>query len=334
MMSELRQNPGSEQHSHEEQKLSGINRFFVWCLYGLFWLIGLLPFWFLYHVLGNVIYFLIYRVARYRTGVVRSNLRSSFPEKTDRELKSIERKYYVHLAELFVDTIDLTSMSHKRMLQRMKFENEQEYRNETYGKRCIAALGHYGSWEMFGIYAINDLPGMQLVGIYRPLHNRVMDEFYKKMRRRTGMKTVSMKIVLKFIVRNIREDGMPFVLGMIADQTPRSFGFHNWIDFLNHPTGFYRGVDQLAVRFGMPVYFVHISKLSKSHYSGRLENIYDGTEKVGEDVITTRYAAKLEAMIRERPELWMWSHKRWKHTPESVELERNEQKGLIEKQEK
>lgn len=315
---------------HDECKLSTRTYIGSKCIYAICWLIGLLPFWFLYYVLANIIYFVIYRIVRYRIGVVRSNLKSSFPEKSAEELKAIERKYYGYLSEIFVDTIDITSISRRQAKKRLIIENEERHRAEVRDKSWIAALGHYGSWEMFGFYAINDnTHDSQSVGVYRPLHNKAMDEFYKKVRSRFGMKTVSMKVILKFLARNRAENGVPLALGMIADQTPRSFGFNHWIDFLNHPTGFYRGIDQIATRLGMPVYFVHIERVSKSHYKARFELIYDGVEKVEEDEVTVRYAAKLEQMIKERPEFWMWSHKRWKHTPDSVEKERLERETLI-----
>ena len=88
-------------------------------LYGFFGAIGLLPWWILYYPLAELIYVLLYYVVRYRVRVTRSNLTQAFPEKSRSDLRRLERKYYRQLAEVFVDTIDLTSISPRALRRRM-----------------------------------------------------------------------------------------------------------------------------------------------------------------------------------------------------------------------
>ncbi len=287
--------------------------------------VGCLPYGFLYHVLAPLIYVTIYYVARYRIRVTRTNLANSFPEKAEAELRRIERRYYRHLAEVFVDTIALIDMSGKELKRRMVIIGEAEHRREVKGKDWIAALAHYGSWEYFAAYALGDDPESESLGVYRPLHDEVFDMFYHRLRSRFGLQPVSMGLLLRYIVRRRASGGKKMGIGMIADQTPPFFEITHWFDFLHQPTAFFWGVERIALRFGMPVYFLHVRKVRRAHYEAHFEEIYDGKEHVAEYEITTRYARKLEAMIQECPELWMWSHKRWKHTPATLNIEINKQ---------
>ena len=78
-------------------------------------------------------------------------------------------------------------------------------------------------------------------------------------------------------------------------------------------TPFFSGIEKMALKLKMPVYFMHVRKVAPRHYEAEFKLVYDGVEPVAEHQITERYIALLEAMIRESPELWMWSHRRWKH---------------------
>jgi KDO2-lipid IV(A) lauroyltransferase len=116
---------------------------------------------------------------------------------------------------------------------------------------------------------------------------------------------------MRYVIDSVRK-GRQICLGLIADQSPRAGDKPNWVTFFGQQTDFYIGPEKIAVRFKMPVYFVHIRKCARARYSVCFEMIYDGVETVTEGEITQRYAARLEDMIREAPWLWMWSHRRWK----------------------
>lgn len=300
--------------------LSLITRLRYYGLYYLSRIVGLLPAWFLYYPLVEALYFLLYYLVRYRVKVTRQNLTNSFPERGQKELRSIERKYYRHLAELFIDTIDLSGITAKQLRKRMVITNEAEQRREVPGIDWIAGLAHYGSWEYFMVYSLNEGADREVVGVYKSLHDKSVDLFYRRIRSRFGT-PVSMSVFLRHLLNN-RKKGIKTSVGLIADQSPPWFEIDYWYDFLGQPTPFYKGMETMALRFGMPVYFLHLDKVKRAHYTGWFECIYDGKEEVAPHEITKRYVAKLEEMIRERPELWMWSHKRWKHNPNPEQLAR------------
>ncbi len=281
-------------------------------LLGLCRAVGSLPDAVLYGGIGRLLYRLLYRVVRYRVKVVRSNLSHAFPEKGREELRRIERDFYRHLSEVFIDTISLSSISAGEMRERLQIDGLDEHLAQTAGRPWIAMMAHYGSWEYFGAYQLYDTAS-QVIGVYHPLHDKAFDNYYHTVRSRFGLLPVSKKELVRFCLRHRGGyEGRPLIFGMIADQRPPREEHRREFGFLNRPTHFYMGSDWLARRFALPVYFMQVRKCGRAHYRVRFQRIYDGTEPVEEGVITQRYIDLLEQMIRRTPHLWMWSHRRWK----------------------
>ncbi|MEG0814882.1 MAG: lysophospholipid acyltransferase family protein [Mucinivorans sp.] len=279
----------------------------------LFYLVCLLPRR-AQNSMSSLFYWVLYRVVHYRVKVVRSNLENSFPEKSEAERMEIERKFYHHLADVFLETILLATMSAKEIKKRIEFINVEQIERYTAGRSWIAAMAHYGSWEYtisWGLHSKHD----KVLAVYRPLVDKGFDRYFRRTRSRFGVDPVAMESVARELVR-YNATGTKVTLALIADQNPPRVS-PNWLNFLGQPTLFFNGMEKLAHKFQMPVAFMHVDKFDNGHYKAWMEVIYDGNEKLPDGEITRRYAAKLEEMIRERPELWMWSHRRWKHVPPS-----------------
>lgn len=278
---------------------------------------GLLPGWIRYGVFGALVYFILYKAIGYRVEVVRTNLRNSFPEKSDEQRRVIERNFYRHLAEVFIDTISLASMSRRKILSRMQYRNVESHEASLEGRSWFAAMSHFGSWELTINYAM--LSDHRLLAVYRPLHNDVMERFYCHIRARFGTKPVAMNDILKEVIKSNARGAQPAAVAMIADQTPPIHEIKHWYRFLEQDTPFFSGMEKMAVKFRMPIYFTYVRQTAPHKYEAEFRLIYDGLESVEEHEITQRYVASLEEMIRETPHLWMWSHKRWKHKPPTVQ---------------
>lgn len=278
------------------------------------WLFAVMPYWFKYYVVENLLYFLLCYVLRYRRKVVWRNLRNSFPEKSERELAEICRRFYRTLAELFVDTINMAHMSADKARTVLTVKGLEEHRAAVKGRDWIALTAHYGCWEYCSYWGLYE-PSQMLVAVYHPLRSVVMERFYQRLRNYENSTTVAMKECLRFYLRN-REtgiDGKNLVMGLIADQNPPRRPDSHWFRFLNQDTIFFDGGEKLALRCHLPVYFVRMERLQRGRYQMSFELLYDGEEVVAPNEITERYVRRLEAVIVERPELWIWSHRRWKH---------------------
>lgn len=283
-------------------------------LYPLAWCLGKLPYK-VQFLFSDLVRWVLYGVVRYRREVVRTNLRNSFPEKSEQERKQIERAFYKHLADVFIETLSLASVSEHQIRQRMKYLNMDDLMRWTGGRSWISAMAHYGSWEYttnFDLYKTHD----NALAVYRPLTNKGADRFYHRIRSRFGVIPIAMHDVGREMMRRKRENSH-VTLALIADQTPGWPEIQNWTLFLGQWTPFFMGMEKLALKFHMPVVFLDVHKVRRGYYEARFDLIYDGDEAVDEGEITRRYAERLEQMIRTRPELWMWSHRRWKHSLEN-----------------
>lgn len=280
-------------------------------VYPLAYLVGILPYR-MQFVLADIIYIVLYKLVGYRVKTVRENLLIAFPEKSDAERKEIERKFYRHLSDVFIETLSMAAVGRGQIKRRLIYTNLDEVERWTVGRSWLSAMGHYGSWE----YTINFrsvYPHVdEVLAVYRPLHNQGVDKYYHKVRSRFGVTPVPMKKVGREIVCYERE-GKKVAVALIADQTPKRHEIQNWTLFFDRWTPFFLGMEKLAVKLHIPVLFLHMEKVGRGYYQGRFELIYDGREEVAEGEITRRYAERLEKMIRNQPQLWMWSHRRWKH---------------------
>ena len=273
-----------------------------------------MPYWFKYYVVENLIFVLLRYCLRYRMKVVKTNLRNSFPEKDERELAVIRRRFYRTLAEIFVDTINLAGLTPEKGRSLLTVKGLEEQKERVGGRDWIAMTAHFGCWEYCSFWGLYD-PTQIVVAVYHPLRSRIVEAFYQRLRNGDYATTVAMKESLRFYLRNRAGGigGRNLVMGLIADQNPPRRPDSRWFRFLNQDTIFFDGGEKLALRCKLPVYFVKMNRLRRGRYEMSFELIYDGKEEVAEYEITQRYVRMLEAEIRRRPELWMWSHRRWKH---------------------
>ena len=273
-----------------------------------------MPYWFKYYVVENLIFVLLRYCLRYRMKVVKTNLRNSCPEKDERELAVIRRRFYRTLAEIFVDTINLAGLTPEKGRSLLTVKGLEEQKERVGGRDWIAMTAHFGCWEYCSFWGLYD-PTQIVVAVYHPLRSRIVEAFYQRLRNGDYATTVAMKESLRFYLRNRAGGigGRNLVMGLIADQNPPRRPDSRWFRFLNQDTIFFDGGEKLALRCQLPVYFVKMERLRRGRYEMSFELIYDGKEEVAEYEITQRYVRMLEAEIRRRPELWMWSHRRWKH---------------------
>ena len=286
---------------------------FSYILYGLVWLISFLPFRVLY-IIADINYVLLYYVSRYRREVVRTNLCNSFPEKSLKEIVAIERKYYKHMADLSVELYKLWHMSEAAIRKRCVFRNTelpQKYFDE--GRSVIGVLGHYGNWEWMSSYSLWMPREFDFFTLYKPLHNAVADKMMIRLRSRFGAKPVPKNDILRRIVENKR-NGRLFLAGFIGDQTPNRANLNFWMEFLNQDTPILVGTEKIARKFGLPVISLKMRKVRRGYYEVDFVDVCSDPGQLEPGELTRIHTRLLERYIREVPELWLWSHKRWKHT--------------------
>jgi KDO2-lipid IV(A) lauroyltransferase len=279
--------------------------------YGVNWIITLLPLTVLY-VFADLLYYILYYFPSYRRKVVETNLRKSFPEKTEEERKIIERKFYRHLADLFVETLKLTHMSKREQRKRYTYSNLSVIDKLREEKRdIIAIVGHYNNWEWPTL--LPHYLNYKTIIIYKPLQNKYFNNFVNYQRSKHGIVLTPTSQIIREII-NYRLNKINTLSVFISDQIPAKSDIKYWTTFLNQDTAVFTGAGKIASKYDMAIVFFHIQKVKRGHYNLDIELLIDHTKGLSENDITEVHVRRLEEIINNKPEYWIWSHRRWKHS--------------------
>jgi KDO2-lipid IV(A) lauroyltransferase len=283
-------------------------------VFSFLYLVSLLPFWVLF-LIADGIYIILYYITGYRRKVVYDNLRKSFPNKTVSEIKAIEKKYYKYLGDLIVETIKMITISKKQVLRRIHLTNPElitQYHNN--GRSLIAAVGHYCNWELC-VLRFSLIPEYQKIMVYKPLQDAESDKYYLNVRSRFGVTLVPMRSTLRKLTELRRS--LTFTV-LAADQTPVRHETQYYTQFLNQQTAVFEGIEKMAIMFNSAIVFGKIKRLKRGFYEYKFVPMVDEPKQTKTYEITNLYLRTLEEMINDEPQYWLWSHRRWKFTPEGM----------------
>lgn len=284
--------------------------------------ISLLPLWVLY-IFTDFFYLLLITIVPYRRSVVRENIKKSFPELSNRQRKSIERKFYHHFSDLLAEAVKNLSISKMQLKKRIHVLNRDAI-DQLYiqGKSVIFVGGHYNNWEWV-ICAQNFLFAHQAIGIGMPMTNSFWDKKINQRRSRFGMKIVNAKTFKHLLVE---QKNNPVSLLVLADQSPGDSLKSYWMKFLNQDTPIAFGAEQIAHEYNYSVVYLHMKKAKRGYYNVVFELITNDPKSEEYGKITETHVASLENDITIEPAFWIWSHKRWKREiPVNLEKLRKDQ---------
>ncbi len=284
-------------------------------LSGTFRGLGALP-WPMLRGVSSFVAWLAHSVVKYRVKICRDNIRTSFPEMSDAEVDKTVKGFYHFLADYFIETVKLGTMSASEMRRRMKFENIEEVNDDLRaGNNVSIFLGHFCNWEWVSTMPLwLDLStGAIPCQIYHPLSNVAADEVFGAIRSRFGATNLPMATSAKTLLE-MSAKKIPSITGYIADQTPSRSSIHHWIPFLNHDTPVFTGAEKISRRIHAAAYYLDMRRPKRNEYIGRFVKISPDVAAEPENKVTDTYFQMLEASIRQSPPLWLWTHRRWKYT--------------------
>lgn len=288
-----------------------MERIGFYIFYGINWLITLLPLRILY-LFSDILFLVLYYFPSYRRKIVADNLRKSFPEKSDLEIKKITKKFYRHFSDLFIETLKLTHLSNKELKKRMVVRNA-DLLDKFYdtGRDISAVYSHFNNWEWVGaVFSL--FTRYKTVAVYKPMQNIFFDRFINNLRTKNGAGIIPMDKIARKIIEN-RSMNIRTLYGFLADQTPAKIYIQHYTDFLNQETPVFLGVEKLAKKYDMPVVFINVRKLKRGYYDLTIELLFESTAGLPEFCVTEKHVKRLEELIRENPEYWVWTHRRWKY---------------------
>ena len=283
-------------------------------VFAIWYLFSLLPLW-VHYLISDVLYLFIYKIVGYRTAVVRKNLSSSFPNKSEEELRDIEHRFYRWFCDYLVETVKMFSISEKQIMHRMRFEGIEHINDDLKKHRSITVyLGHYCNWEWVCSLGLHITEGTA-AQLYHPLESRLFDRLFLYSRERFKAHSIEMKEAFK-VLADWQKEGRYSVTGYISDQVPGFSSMHYWPWFLNHDTPTYTGAERIARILDTSVYYFDIERPRRGYYVVKVVKICDNTKELPKFAITEQYYRLLETSIIRHPEFWLWSHNRWKRTRE------------------
>ncbi len=279
-------------------------------VYPFLWLISKLP-WRLFYAFSTGIFFLIYYVIGYRKKTVAENLKLVFPNKTPQEIKRIRKDFYRHLCDMFLEMIKSISISNEEMKERFKVTNLDMLNElEAQGESMMVFMAHYASYEWANVVDIQT--GIQAVGVYKRIENKYFDRLVRRIRARFGSRVVTTKNAMEEITKDKNRDGV-FMYGLAADQSPKIYKATYWTDFMGVKVPTFLGAEILAKRLGTKVFYLKVEKLKRGYYEATFVPIADDPNACEEYSIVKSYLRILEKQIHNKPEYYLWTHKRWKH---------------------
>ncbi|WP_430966908.1 lysophospholipid acyltransferase family protein [Spongiimicrobium sp. 2-473A-2-J] len=277
--------------------------------YPFLWLISVLPFS-LFYLFSDFAFFLVYTVFGYRKKVVLENLQLVFPEKSEEEIMQIRRKFYAHMCDVFLEMIKTMGMTKQTMEKRFKIMNIEVLREIEKEKSCIVPITHYANWEWN--VCVNNYFESKGYAVYQKIQNKYFDALVKRIRAKWNATLITQKETVKTVIRN-EQQGIRSVYGMVSDQSPMMSEARYWGSFMGITVPVHTGMEVLARKLDLAVVFLKVSKVKRGFYEAEFIPITTAGGQTDENSITDRFLEEAEKQIREKPEYYLWTHRRWKH---------------------
>lgn len=298
-------------------------------VYAIWYLFSLSPFRLLY-IISDIIYFFLYYIIRYRHHIIRSNLTSSFPKKTKKQIITIEKEFYAFLCDYIVETVKLLTINEKELKKRMIFKGLKEIENIINdGQSCAIYLGHYCNWEWITSLPLNIKSNAVCGQIYHPLENKDFDRLFLSIRERMGAISIPMAETLRKLVE-FKHKNKNSIIGYISDQVPFWNNIHYWTNFLNHDTPALTGTERIAKSANQAVLYADLSRPKRGYYKCEFKLITRDPKSFNDYELTEIYFRKLEETINRAPQYWLWSHNRWKRSHEEFNIRYNQETGRVD----
>lgn len=275
----------------------------------------MLPFPILY-LFSDLVYFIVYHVIGYRKKTVRENLFLTLPHLSKKELLIIEKKFYQHMCDMFLEMIKTMTISKEEICKRYVFKNFEVYKELEKQEKSVAIMcAHYASYEW--VVSMNYYTKFHGYGIYKQIKNPYFDKLVHSIRSKFNATLITTKETIPTIANNNRNKKLS-VYGFASDQSPKENSAHHWAKFMGHVVPVHTGAEMLSKKYNMNVIFLKTKKIKRGYYEGSMEVLSENAREIPGFELTELFLKRVEEQIYESPEYYLWTHKRWKHRRESV----------------
>lgn len=264
----------------------------------------------IFYIISDITSYLLYFFS-YRKKVIRKNLRLVFPKMIEKEIVLLEKKFYKHMTDIFLEMAKSLLISKEEMMYRFKFNNIETLKQfEKNNQNIIIMCGHYASWEW--MMSLGYHFSYKGYGIYTPVTNKYFDKLVKRIRKKHDAEVISRYKAIETI-RDHTKKGVKAVYGFASDQSPRIKSNSYYLKFLGINTPVFLGAEKLAKELNLAVVFADINRVNRGFYETTFKVISDNPKKSKDYHITKTFFNLLEKQIYKDPSQYLWSHNRFKN---------------------
>lgn len=237
------------------------------------------------------------------------NLQIAFPEKTEKERIQIAKKFYHNLIDYFLESIKLLTISDKEFYKRCSGNFNEINKIAASGISIQLHSGHQFNWEYANkIYSQKlDIP---FILVYLPISNKTIDKVFKKVRSKNKTVLIDATNYRKNMLGIYKQQ---HVLALVADQSPPIPQYAFWLNFFSRPAPFLYTPEKSAQRTRVPVGFASFKKIKRGYYKFETTIITLNAADTNKGELTIKYRDFLQQQIRDQPDNYLWSHRRWKN---------------------
>lgn len=239
-----------------------------------------------------------------------NNLKLAFPTKSDADLQTIRRDFYKHMCDMFLEMVKTMNLSKGEVQKHYHITNIELLREIEKTKSILIVCSHYANWEWN--VSINNYVASKGYAVYQKVGNKYFDKLIKRIRSRWNTTPITQEETVKTVIRN-EQNEVRATYGMVSDQSPMAQRAQYWAEFMGIKVPVHNGAEVLARKFDLAVVFLKNTKVKRGYYEVEFIPIALSGKSTDKNEITDQFLRLTEAQIRERPELYLWTHRRWKH---------------------
>ena len=245
-----------------------------------------------------------------------ANLRIAFPERSDAEHRRLLRASFGEIGRNVAEWARMPS------LEKEELQNRVEWRGVDHallalerGRGALFVSAHYGNWELVLVAARLRFPELEVTAVGRPLANRRAYARIAERREAGGGEVLPQNAPA--ILKVLRRNG---AVGVLVDQILKKERGGILVPFLGTRAWTNPGPATLALRSGAAVVPIHAERTGplthRIEFGPEIEAVRSGDLRADIAQTTLRINRSIEALVRSRPEQWLWSHRRWRASPD------------------
>ena len=237
------------------------------------------------------------------------NLTLAMPEKTESERRQIADGVFDSIGRLLVCFAKFPQIRRDNVSRWARFDGYEHFEEARQrGRGVLLATAHLGNWELGAL--AHALHGEPMDVVVRPLDNPWIDRLVARRRAACGNRVIEKREAARAIFKALAANQ---TVGILMDQNS-SLDQGAFVDFFGIPACTGTGFARIAARSGAAV--IPAFALWSEDEQRHVVRYYPEVEMTGSaEEDTARLQKRLETIIREVPDQWLWIHRRWKTRP-------------------